>query len=474
MKSPASGSETPPGGGLTTPLPRRKFLAAAGLGGFAAFLAACGSSGSSAPATPTTAPSTPATTPTIGPSATPRTVEINATIGNFSKLPDYWAALAKLWNETQSAFKVKLNATLVGDPEFLVSYRTLLAQDNPPDMVVAGSGEAFNDAIEAGLVADLTPYADKYGWKARLNPGVYDFLSVNGKFYKYGYGAVPYGFFWYNKKIFSDLGITVPADRKTTPALMAEWVGKIRAAGLQPCTMGNKGANLGTHILGMAQVRTLQPNEFNALNAAISKKGTAKWTDANAIKAITAAQQWYKDGYFAKGTNTLEEGDAWAQFAQGKAAMAYAGYWGVIVIPGVAPKLDFDFFQFPDLDPSIPTAMENDIGYVQFVSAKSKILDDLAAFLDFGFSEQGQKLLFEGGSGPPVVKLPADVVLPHPAWKGLLDVFAATNGECCLIVAYGKAEVGEAAKRDLQTLFDLKMTPEQWAAKFQGYIDAQP
>lgn len=477
MKLPAPSSDLPADHPIIGPMPRRTFLAATGYGSLAAFLAACNAGSSPSPAASVAAaPSASAavsSAPVASVSSAPKTVEINATIGNFSKLPDYWTALAKLWNETQGSFQIKLNQTLEADPDFLTVYRTQLAGANPPDMVVAGAGAAFNDVIDAGLVADLTPYADKYGWKARMNPGVYDFLSYQGKLYKYGYGAVPYGFIWYNKKIFSDLGIVVPDDRRTTVAMLDEWVGKVKAKGLEPITMGNKQGNLGSHILGMAEIRTLQTTQFNDLNAAIGKQGTAKWTDADALKAVTTTQEWFKKGWFAKGIDTFEEGDAWAQFAQGKAAMAYAGYWGVIVIPANAPTMDFDFFQFPDIDASIPTAMINDIGYVQFVSDKSAVKDELAAFLDFGLSDAGQKLLFENGSGPPVIKLPADVVLPNPAWKGLLDVFGVTNGLCCIVVAYGKAEVGESAKRDLQALFDLQMTPEQWCTNFQKYIDAQ-
>ena len=474
MKPPVVRSVEPGNRAFTAPIPRRTFLAATGYGSLAAFLAACNSASTASPAA-STAPSvvSASSAPSAIASGSPRTVVINATVGNFSKLPDYWAALVKLWNATQTSFQIQMNVTLEADPDFTTVYRTQLAQANPPDMVVSGSGASFHDVIDAGLVADLTPYADKYGWKTRMNPGVYDFLTYNGKLYTYGYGEVPYGFIWYNKAIFSKLGITVPADRKTTEAMLTEWVGKVKGAGLQPITMGNKQANLGSHILGMAELRTLTPDQFNALNAAIGKKGTAKWTDPEALKAVTQTQEWFKQGFFAKGINTFEEGDAWAQFAQGKAAMAYAGYWGALVIPANAPKMDFDFFQFPDVDTAIPTAMFNDIGYAQFVSAKSQVKDELAAFLDFGLSQQGQKLLFEGGSGPPVTKLAADAVLPNPAWKGLLEVFGATQGLCCPIVAYGQAEVGNSAKKDLQALFDLQMTPEQWCKNFQGYIDAQ-
>ena len=466
---------------LSMPLPRRRFLELSAYGSLAAFLAACGASGTAAPsvaASSVAAPSVAA--PSVAGSATPAgsagakpTIDIAMAQLSASNLLTYWSDLATAWNASGGAFQVNLNITPEADPEFTTAYRTLLAGNNPPDIcTVPGGGRVIGDIVNAGLVLDLTSYSTKYGWQQRYLNGFYDGLLTNGKFYSVCYGAVPYGFIWYNKALFSQLGIVVPANRKTTQAQLIDWVGRVRGSGLEGISLGNQQAALGSHIYSMEAMRVMPKDVLAQLDNALWKEGTAKWTDPGPIKAATATQEMFKLNLWSKGVNTMAEGDALTQFAQKKSAMIYAGYWGVITIPANAPTMDFDFFQFPDLDPTIPTSIVNSAGYVNVVSAQTKHPDEVAAFLDFAISTAGQRLLFEGGYGPAVVALPSDVKLPNPHWADLLSVFAADQNLPSMFAAEAPASVVTVGEQTLQGLFNQTITPEQWCMGMQTAIDA--
>jgi ABC-type glycerol-3-phosphate transport system substrate-binding protein len=432
---------------------RRQFLHASALGGTAALMAACIG-----------------TTPSQS-VATPSSVDMNILMLNAQKLPDYWKSLVDLWNQNNKP-KINLQITPEADKDVTLTYRTVLAGQNPPDMIFVFSGSRYMDAADAGLAADLTSYANRYGWKNRLIPGFYDGLTYKGKLYEMGYGAIPHPLIWYNRAIFQQLGIQVPADRVVSRDQMFQWVSTVRGAHLEPVALGNAGKALGGHVLSINFQRLMKNDYLEQLRLAYTGKGTAKFTDSGPIAAAKATQEFAQQGMFSRGFNALQEGDAIALFAQKKAAMIHAGYWGVLTLPANAPDIDIDFFQYPVLDQSVPLSIIDFPGFASMVSAKSKIRDQVAQLLDFAISQSGQRLFFEGNYGPPVTALPADVKLPHPRWADLLKVFGAVQHHQFQFQVDAPGPVSDAGLSDLQSLLDGKMTPEQWCSNVQKNIQS--
>lgn len=469
--TPSTATE-PTGSGLQVPITRRRVLLSAAYGGLAAFLAACTGTTASPTALPSAPPLSPGLSPSPAPSPSLKSVDMKILMLNAQKLPDFWKGLADLWNKTQTKFRINLDITTEADPDVTLNYRTVLSGQTPPDMIFVFGGRRYMDVADAGLVVDLTPYADQYGWKDRLVPGFYDGLTHNGKLYEIGYGSIPHPYIWYNRQIFQQLGITIPDDRLVTQDKMLEIVTTVRDAKLEPIAFGNKQKSLGGHYAWINFQRLMNNDYLEQLRLSYTQPVDVKFTDQGPISAAKATQDGAQAGMFSNGFNALEESDAIALFAQKKAAMTHAGYWGVLTLPTNAPDIDIDFFQYPVLDPSIPVSIIDFAGFASMVSSKSKIPDEMAAFLDFVISDQGQKLFFEGNYGPPVTPLPADVKLPHPLWAELLKVSAAVQHHPFQLEVDAPGPVADKAKSDLQSLLDGRMTPEEWCSNVQKNIDA--
>ncbi|HKU11118.1 MAG TPA: extracellular solute-binding protein [Sinomonas sp.] len=123
---------------------------------------------------------------------------------------------------------------------------------------------------------------------------------------------------WYNKAIFSKLGISEPT---TFDELMAD-AAKIKAAGMTPFAVDGADAWPITRLIGMYIFRSLGPNAMKDI-----QDGKAKLTDAKYVEAAQKVQDMAKQGYFGSGFISTNAAAANNEFLSGKAAMKYDGSW---------------------------------------------------------------------------------------------------------------------------------------------------
>lgn len=119
---------------------------------------------------------------------------------------------------------------------------------------------------------------------------------------------------FYNKKIFSQLGLSEP---KTYAELLDD-AAKIKGAGYIPFTASGKTGYTISRWIGIYLYRDLGPNALQDI-----KDGKAKLTDSGYVKAAQALQDMGKKGYFPQGITNLDQSGAYAQFLNGQAAMMY-------------------------------------------------------------------------------------------------------------------------------------------------------
>jgi raffinose/stachyose/melibiose transport system substrate-binding protein len=440
---------------------RRDFLSMAGYATAGAALAACGFGSTTSPQ-----------------SSVPKgsTVPLKILMVSGASGVDFWTGLVKQWNETQTDFKIDLQMSQDSNDNIKTTYKTNLASQNPPDIVFLFAGHRWiPDVVNAGLVADLTSYDKKYGWRSRFDAGVYNDWLYKNTLYQVGYSAVPHAFVWYNKDLFNQLGLQVPANRRPSMSDFTNYIATSKAAGLQPVAFGDKDTWPGGHFVTMMMLRNMSLTDLAKLRPDFWQANSAKWTDPGPIKALQAAQDAAKAGWFNKGFNGLSDGDASQLFATGKATMYQTGFWAVQTIPPVNPKLNFDFFHYPQMDQSIPVSLINFASVGVVISSKSKYKDQAAALVNLALDTPGQRLLFEQFNAYPATKALSqitDLKYPHPVWPAILSEVANTPNTPFQIENDSPASVAPDALTNLQALLSGSMSAQTWATQFQSGLNS--
>ena len=385
-----------------------------------------------------------------------------------------WRQVAKTWNATHDQ-KVKLTIAVDSNDNIKTTYRTNLASSHPPDMVFLFTGQRFiRDVADAGLVADLSSYAKKYRWADRYSPGVYADLVYKGKLQQLPWSAAPHAFVWYNKDLFEKLGLKVPANRKPTLAQFRSYVKASRDAGLEPVALGDKDTWPGGHFVTMMALRAMPLAQLKTLRQAFWGKTKAKWTDPGPIKALTLAQQAGSEGWFAQGFVGTSDGEAQQLFGTGKSTMYQAGYWGISVITAVAPKLNFDFFHYPQLDPNVPLALINFANTGVVVSSKSKQLPLAAALLNYVVSKPGQKMVFEQFNGYPSTNLLGGLTglkYGNPLWPAVIHEVTSTPNTPFQLENDTPPSAAPQMLTSIQGLMTGSISPSNWAKSFQSQLE---
>ena len=147
--------------------------------------------------------------------------------------------------------------------------------------------------------------------------------------------SVIHGFF-YNKKIFQELGLSVPKTEKEFLAVLD----KVKASGKYiPLVIGTKdqweSATMGYQNIGP----TLWDGEAGRKGLI---DGSAQYNKGGFLAAFEALAKWKP--YLAQGYQALAYPDAQNLFAQGRGAIYPAGSWDIGVFHQMNPKLDFGAF----------------------------------------------------------------------------------------------------------------------------------
>lgn len=214
-----------------------------------------------------------------------------------------------------------------------------LASNTAPDVFFHQN--TVNQYAEVGYLADLSDQP----WVSKLSAGTRPATTVDGKIYGSALGLTGGGV-WYNKQIFDDLGLAVPATYADFLALSE----KIKAAGKTPIVLGFKD----TWTVGL-----FMSNFFSSMLYGIDP-GFAKQLyegqkslEGEEIQALlTKIQQLTEKGYFNKTALSIDWPQSADEFTSGKAAMIVQGAW----LPGAAEEnfakghaaFEIGYFQFPD------------------------------------------------------------------------------------------------------------------------------
>ncbi|MCX4862044.1 ABC transporter substrate-binding protein [Streptomyces canus] len=217
------------------------------------------------------------------------------------------------------ALPLKIQTLPIGNVDQKVQ---LLAGQNalPVQFAAGGTPQLTKTLDKAGQVLDLEKTLKDLGvWNDIQPAAVKTVENLYGKF-----NVMPYQFniegIWYNKKVFADHGIAVPATYDQLVAAAA----KLKGADVTAFSAAGKDGWPLTRLVSGYIYRELGPDALQAV-----ADGKAKLTDPAYVKAAQAIADLGKAGYFGKGVGSIDYDTAAQQFLTGKAAMYYMGSWAL-------------------------------------------------------------------------------------------------------------------------------------------------
>ena len=346
------------------------------------------------------------------------------------------------------------------------SLRTIIQTRLGPgdvDVLDYDTGPGFGGVLaKAGLVADMKPYYEKYGWT------FFDWAKSRCT-YAGTLTCVPHqveelGIF-YNTKMFADNGLSVP----TTLDEFESTMDTLKAKGIVPLAFGDQPQWPAFHQFSMVLSNILG-------HAGMESKlyGDKPWNDPDTVKAIDLFfRQFLTRGYFPKDPNAITYEDANALFYAGKAAMIPTGTWLVSEISDKTKgKFDVGFFPFPSIDGS-SVSPPSGLGSGGFLARNSKHPDQAAVFLDW-LQQPEQIRTWDLQTYNTIPAQPVDVsgVDVSALFATVLADLATTSGTTpdfgYSIDVLTPANFNDAMSSGFQQVLSGKLTPQQMADKLEA------
>jgi raffinose/stachyose/melibiose transport system substrate-binding protein len=350
-------------------------------------------------------PSTGETTAPAGQTDTPKEV----TIKFFSNLPDRAAGMGKLeqtlidnyMNENKN---VKIVVEALQDEPYKQKFKAYSAGNELPDIyMVWGQPAFFNPIMQGGYAAELN--ASDYSSYNFFNGSLNGF-SMDGKLYGLPRNT-DFMVIFYNKKLFADNGIKVPA----TYEELLDAAKAFRGKGISPLAMNGKD-KWAMNILFQDLVIKEGGNQQLVADALAKKIKFSE--DPVLVKAAQRFKELTDIKFFQDGFISADYGAAQNVFAQEKAAMYYMGAWEMGMKTNESFSQSFrdnlGVIKFPGMTSGKGKATDmmswNGGGYA--VSADSAVKDEAVKLLNYIMKpENWSKNAWQSGLGFPAQKLDA-------------------------------------------------------------------
>ena len=394
----------------------------------------------------------------------PKTIDVWAIIQNSTDqtLP----TMVKDFNAAHS--DMHANLTQYQNDPYKQKLVVAMGADQGPDVFFGWGGGTLKEYVDAGKVYDLTPAlnADPQ-WKARYPASVLAGATFDGKVYAVPINNVQPVFFYYNKQLFAQYGVSVPT---TWQELLAA-VKTFKDAGVAPIALG--GASKWPDLMWEEYLvdRVGGPGAFNAAAA-----GTAgAWSSEAFIKANTMIQDLVKAGGFQNGfESTTQDSNAPAALLYtGRAAMELMGSWEYGTIANAAPDFvkngHLGVFAFPAVQDGAgdPHDIAGNLANYYSITSFAKNKDVAVQFLkDEALSDSQVIAQLKVGQVPAAAGI-SDLIDKYgsaPDFQRFVNglVQDAPNFQLSWDQALSPA-LGQELLRNLDLLFTQQITPQQFS-----------
>ena len=334
--------------------------------------------------------------------------------------------------------------------------QTQLRSGEGPDVFNWGSGPGFGGALaQAGMVYDLTDAYAENDWQ------VYDFakeqVTVDGKIYGIPGEMETIGVY-YNKKIFSDLGLEEPQSIDDLVAASEE----IKAAGIIPMSVGNKEGWEGGHLLSMALSSDVGSDGMEALI-----NGEESWESPEVVSALEFWANANDAGFLPRSPTSVDYDNSAALFYSGDAAMIPTGSW---LVGEIDDNVNFDVGYIPFPAPDGPGIFTGGLGSGPYISAGTDKTEAAVEFLDFLASEEHGRWTVEVLHTIPPIPIDTEGLNISPLNAQVVEDTAAFSegGDFGYNIDVMTTDVfNEAMYNGVQSVLTDQATPEEVAASLE-------
>ncbi len=351
---------------------------------------------------------------------------------------------------------------------FMGTVLNIADSNDAPDIIFGNQGYTVDGPlVEAGLITNLDPYYDAYGWNDWYGEGIKDQFRFTEDGVSFGSGplwgiaeSADFVGVYYNVDKLAALGLQPPK----TFAELETALAAAKAAGELPIKLGNQAGWPATHALGIAQGAFWPAPDARAW--VFGQEGADYASEAN-LAAVTAFKNWVDQGYINDDANALDYDQAWQDFAKGDGVFLPAGSW---LAAGLRDAMGADKVGFiaPPVGESGEVVAVAALSLPFHISSKSANPDLAAGFIDFVMNPDKGQVYFDNGRIPASagsVGTPGDAVTQQltDAWNAI----AADDGliyyqDWATDTMYGNL----TAK--LQELIGGRISPEDFVAAIQA------
>ncbi|MBY9080725.1 extracellular solute-binding protein [Paenibacillus sp. HN-1] len=269
--------------------------------------------------------------------------------------------------------------------------RTRFASGDAPDLLGVFPGTWKKPFVESGYLMDLSDRP----WVSRLQEGAKEMESQDGKVYALPLDQNAIGVV-YNKKIFSDLGLSIPQNWDEFLALCE----KLKAEKITPLAIGNKDLWV-TQLIPYA----MAPSAIYRDNPAFDQEmyeGKATFADSAWTKIMQDYVMLDEKGYFNKGVLGTSYDQMVQLMATGKAGMMVMGNWALPAVLAVNPDVDLGMFPLPYAAPGEKVLVSSAIALGIGASAKTEHPEEVKKYIDFWAEPENNELLLKQAQAFPV------------------------------------------------------------------------
>lgn len=249
---------------------------------------------------------------------------------------DFMSKIIALFEKQNPGIKVEVSTS--GRDEYRDKLKVILGSNNIPDVFFSYAYENANEIIREGKCLDITGYYEADDeWKGYYIDGVLDGYTYEGALYGAPY-RVSISVILYNKDIYRDLGLSVPA---TMDDLLANCKA-IQDAGIQPFTFANSEQWPAPQWIGAFNQKLIAPD---VLAADYSLQGD--FSDPGYLKAFDVWSQLL--AYASPDANSKTYSISEEEFAGGSVAMMWGESVSVGDINVLNPDCSFGCFAVPQI-----------------------------------------------------------------------------------------------------------------------------
>lgn len=299
-----------------------------------------------------------------------------------------------------------IKVTQTNTPDTSTVLRTRVAKGDVPDVVAVGADTTFADVSKAGVFEDLSNSSQLKNIQPAYIQMVKDVAGTD-KVYAIPYAANGDGVI-YNKKIFAELGLSIP---KTWDEFIAV-ADKIKAAGKVPFYLTLKDSWTTLPPFNVLVANT-QGDTFFTDRAA--GKTTFKESYKEAASKYVKLTEYGEDDIFGK---TYSDGNV--AFAKGESAMYLQGIWAIAEVKKANPNADLGVFPLPVTNDASKTKVVSGVDLLLSLSKKSKHPEEAKKFVDFLLKEETAKTYINEQKCFSAIK---GITQEDPALDGLKESF---------------------------------------------------